>query len=327
MIEVEGLTKHYGSVAAIQDVTFSVEKGEIVGFLGPNGAGKTTTMRVLACYMPASSGRARVAGYDVFTQSLEARKRIGYLPESVPLYPELTIATYLDFVAEVKGVGRSERRRRVAEVMERCFIDDVRDKLIGKLSKGYRQRVGLAQALVSDPEVLILDEPTLGLDPKQIIEIRQLIKSLAGQHTVILSSHILPEVSMVCSRVIIINEGKVVAVDTPENLTRQLVQSARIQLQVEGPAEAVVQELERLPGVLAVERKAHVNGVGTFVVELEPERDLRRELAQAVVGRHWGLLELRPVALTLEDIFIRLVTEEEASIEPSRGSVREEESL
>ncbi len=315
MIEVEGLTKHYGPVAAIEDVTFSVGKGEIMGFLGPNGAGKTTTMRILSCYMPATRGRARVAGYDVFTESLEVRKRIGYLPENIPLYGDLTVSSYLDFVAEVKGVGRSERRRRVAEVMEHCLVDDVRDKLVAKLSKGYRQRVGLAQALVNDPEVLILDEPTIGLDPKQIIEIRQLIKSLADQHTVILSTHILPEVSMVCSRVIIINEGKVVAVDSPENLTNQLAKSARIQLQVEGPTEAVAQEFRRLPGVLGVEQKALVNGVGTFIVESEQERDLRGELARAVVGRQWGLLELRPVALTLEDIFIRLVTEEEAPAE------------
>ena len=313
MIEVEGLTKYYGPVTAIKDVTFSVDRGEIVGFLGPNGAGKTTTMRVLSCYMPATSGKARVAGYDVFTDSIQVRRRIGYLAENVPVYGEMTVAGYLDFVAEVKGVGRSERRRRVADVMARCLIDDVRDRLIGKLSKGYRQRVGLAQALVSDPEVLILDEPSIGLDPKQIIEIRQLIKSLAGQHTVILSSHILPEVSMVCSRVIIINEGRIVAVDSPENLTSQLAQSARIQLQVEGPAETVSQELRRLPGVLGVEQKAVVNGVGTFVVESERDRDLRRELARAVVGRQWGLLELRPVALTLEDIFIRLVTEEETT--------------
>jgi ABC-2 type transport system ATP-binding protein len=279
-------------------------------------------MRILSCYMPATRGRARVAGYDVFSQSLDVRKRIGYLPENVPLYGDLTVASYLDFVAEAKGVGRSERRRRVAEVLERCLIDDVRGKLIAKLSKGYRQRVGLAQALVSDPEVLILDEPTIGLDPRQIIEIRQLIKSLAGQRTVILSSHILPEVSMVCSRVIIINQGKVIAVDTPENLTSQLSQSARIQLQVEGPVEVVAKELGRVPGVLGVEQRALVNGVGTFVVESGRERDVRRELARVVVGRQWGLLELRPVALTLEDIFIQLVTEEEP-VDAERGAAEE----
>src|SRR5262249_47854516 len=203
------------------DVSFGVEKGQIVGFLGPNGAGKTTTMRILACYMPASSGSARVAGYDVFEQSLEVRRRIGYLPENVPLYADLTVAAYLDFVADVKGRGRAARRRRVGEVMARCLIEDVRGRLIGRLSKGYRQRVGLAQALVADPEVLILDEPTIGLDPKQIIEIRSLIKSLAGEHTVILSTHILPEVSMVCSGVIIINKGSVVAQGPIDSLVEQ----------------------------------------------------------------------------------------------------------
>ena len=313
MIHVEHLTKYYGPVAAIRDVSFSVERGEIVGFLGPNGAGKTTTMRILACFMPASEGTATVAGYDVFTQSLEARRRIGYLPEHVPLYNDMPVAAYLDFVAELKGVSRAERKRRVAEVMERCLITDVQHRLVGRLSKGYRQRVGLAQALLNDPEVLILDEPTLGLDPRQIIEIRSLIKSLAGQHTVILSTHILPEVSMVCSRVIIINQGQIVAVDSPENLTARLSQSDRIQVQVEGPAEAVLAELSRVPGVLSVNQKALVNGIGTFVVESARERDVRRDLSTAIMRRGWGLLELRGMGMTLEDIFIKLVTEEETA--------------
>jgi ABC-2 type transport system ATP-binding protein len=313
LIQVEHLTKYYGPVAAIEDVSFEVEKGEIVGFLGPNGAGKTTTMRILACFMPASGGRARVAGYDVFSQSLEVRRRIGYLPEQVPLYTEMPVAAYLDFVAEVKGVGRAERKRRVADVMERCLIADVQSRLIGRLSKGYRQRVGLAQALVNDPEVLILDEPTIGLDPRQIIEIRSLIKSLAGQHTVILSTHILPEVSMVCSRVIIINQGQIAAVDSPENLTARLAQSHRIQVQVDGPVEAVLAELHQLPGVLSVDQKAMADGVGTFLVESARDRDVRRELSSAIVGRGWGLLELRGMDMTLEDIFIKLVTREEAA--------------
>ncbi len=312
MIHVEHLTKYYGPVAAIRDVSFRVERGEIVGFLGPNGAGKTTTMRILACFMPASEGTAKVAGYDVFTQSMEARRRIGYLPEHVPLYNDMPVAAYLDFVAELKGVSRAERKRRVAEVMERCLIADVQHRLVGRLSKGYRQRVGLAQALVNDPEVLILDEPTIGLDPRQIIEIRSLIKSLAGQHTVILSTHILPEVSMVCSRVIIINAGQIVAVDSPENLTVRLSQSDRIQVQVEGPAEAVLAELSRVPGVLSVNQKALVNGIGTFVVESARDRDVRRDLSAAIMRRGWGLLELRGMGMTLEDIFIKLVTEEEA---------------
>ncbi len=313
MIQAEHLTKLYGPITAIQDVSFTVEKGEIVGFLGPNGAGKTTTMRILACFMPPSGGTAKVAGYDVFTHSLEVRKRIGYFPEHVPLYNDMPVAAYLDFVAEVKGVGRAERKRRVAEVMERCLITDVQHRLIGRLSKGYRQRVGLAQALVNDPEVLILDEPTIGLDPKQIIEIRSLIKSLAGQHTVILSTHILPEVSMVCSRVIIINQGQIVAVDSPENLTTRLSRSHRIQVQVEGPVEAILAELRRVPGVLTVDQKSVVNGVGTFVVESVRDRDVRRDLSVAVVGHGWGLLELRGVGMTLEDIFIKLVTKEEAA--------------
>jgi ABC-2 type transport system ATP-binding protein len=300
-----------------------VEKGEIVGFLGPNGAGKTTTMRILACFMPASGGAARVAGYDVFAQSLEVRRRIGYLPENVPLYPDMPVAAYLSFVAEIKGIGRGERKHRVAGVMERCLIADVQHRSIGKLSKGYRQRVGLAQALVSDPEVLILDEPTLGLDPKQITEIRSLIKSLAGQHTVILSTHILPEVSMVCSRVLIIHQGQIVAGDTPENLTARLSQSARIQVHVEGPAEAVAAEIRRLPGVRSVEQKVVGDGTGTFVVESARDRDVRRDLSRALVGKGWGLLELRPLGMTLEEIFLRLVTEEvpaSEAVEEGRGA-------
>ncbi len=322
MIQVEHLTKYYGPVAAIQDVSFSVDKGEIVGFLGPNGAGKPTTIRILACFMPAGRGTAKVAGYDVFTESLEVRRRIGYLPEHVPLYNDMPVAAYLDFVAEVKGMGRAERRRCVAEVMERCLITDVQHRLVGRLSKGYRQRVGLAQALVNDPEVLILDEPTIGLDPKQIIEIRSLIKSLAGQHTVILSTHILPEVSMVCSRVIIINQGQIVAVDSPENLTARLSRSHRILVQVEGPAEAVLAELRRLPGVLSVDQKALVNGIGTFVVESAQDRDVRRDLSTTIVGRGWGLLELRGMGMTLEDIFIKLVTREEAAASETDGRAR-----
>jgi ABC-2 type transport system ATP-binding protein len=239
MIEVAGLTKRYGPITAIRDVSFRVERGEIVGFLGPNGAGKSTTMRILACFMPATTGTATVAGYNVFDQSMEVRRRIGYLPENVPLYGDMRVSTYLAFVAEVKGVGRGERRRRVAEVMERCLIADVQDRLIGKLSKGYRQRVGLAQALVSDPEVLILDEPTIGLDPKQIAEIRALIKSLAGQRTVILSTHILPEVSMVCEGVVIINRGAIVAQGSIDRLVAQFFPTARVQLQVAAPPPAV----------------------------------------------------------------------------------------
>ncbi len=321
MIEVDRLTKYYGPVAAIQDVTFSVEKGGIVGFLGPNGAGKTTTMRILSCFMPASSGTARVAGYDVFEQSLEVRRRIGYLPENVPLYADMTVATYLDFVADIKGLGRAERRRRVGEVMGRCLIEDVQGRLIGRLSKGYRQRVGLAQALVADPQVLVLDEPTIGLDPKQIIEIRSLIKSLAGEHTVILSTHILPEVSMVCEGVIIINRGRIVASGPLDRLMDELSPVARVQLQVEGPAEIVGASLRALPGVTRVEGRGVVDGVGTFVVEADRGRDVRRELFQLVAQQRWGLLELRALDLSLEDVFIRVVAgeEDEAAHEAPAG--------
>ncbi len=311
MIEVDRLTKHYGPVAAIQDVSFSVEKGGIVGFLGPNGAGKTTTMRILSCFMPASSGSARVAGYDVFQQSIEVRKRIGYLPENVPLYGDMTVRAYLDFVGDVKGLGRADRRRRVGEVMERCLVGDVRDRLIARLSKGYRQRVGLAQALIADPEVLILDEPTIGLDPKQIIEIRALIKSLAGAHTVILSTHILPEVSMVCEGVVIINRGRIVASGSLDRLMEELSPMTRLQVQIEGPPELVGASLRALPGVQRIEGRGVTAGVGTFVVEAERARDVRRDLVQLVTQQRWGLLELRSLALSLEDLFIRVVAGEE----------------
>jgi ABC-2 type transport system ATP-binding protein len=282
-------------------------------------------MRILACFMPASTGSARVAGYDVFEQSLEVRRRIGYLPENVPLYGELSVATYLDFVADVKGLGRAERRRRVGEVMERCLIRDVQDRLIGRISKGYRQRVGLAQALLGDPDVLILDEPTIGLDPRQIIEIRALIKSLAGEHTVILSTHILPEVSMVCGGVVIINRGRIVASGPLDRLMDELSPTTRIQVQVEGPAELVRGSLRALPGVTRVESRGVADGVGTFVVEAERARDVRRDVVQVVTQQRWGLLELRPLGLSLEDVFIRVVAgEEEADAVPGEGDVAEE---
>jgi gliding motility-associated transport system ATP-binding protein len=311
MIEVERLTKHYGPVTAIRDVSFSVAPGQIVGFLGPNGAGKSTTMRILSCFMPASSGSARVAGHDVFRQSLEVRRRIGYLPESVPLYTEMRVAPYLEFVAEVKGVSRSDRRRRVADVMDHCMVADVQNRLIGTLSKGYRQRVGLAQALVSDPEVLILDEPTIGLDPRQITEIRSLIKSLAGQHTVILSTHILPEVSMVCSGVIIINKGSVVAQGPIDSLVEQVFPTARVEVEIVGPPPAVRDRIRSIAGVLSVEDQMIANGAARYVVEAERGRDVRAEIFKLAAQQHWDLLELRRVGMTLEEVFIRIVAGEE----------------
>jgi ABC-2 type transport system ATP-binding protein len=310
MIKVEKLTKYYGPRAAIRDLTFEVAKGEILGFLGPNGAGKTTTMRILTGYMPPSSGTAIVAGYDVFTQSLEARRHIGYLPENVPLYPEMEVASYLDFMARIRGVPRSKRRARVDYAMEITNLTHMRDRLIGKLSKGYRQRVGLAQALVADPEVLILDEPTIGLDPKQIIETRNLIRSLAGEHTVILSTHILPEVSATCQRVIIINDGEIAAIDTPENLTRRLRGAETLQLEVRGPRDEVAAHLRRLPKVLEVAVSSSSDGRHTYTVTCELGSDIREQVAAAVVQQGWGLLELRTVGLSLEEIFLRIVTEE-----------------
>ena len=313
MIEVQALTKHYGPVTAIRDVSFSVAPGAIVGFLGPNGAGKSTTMRILSCFMPASSGTARVAGFDVFQDSLQVRRRIGYLPENVPLYPDMRVAPYLSFVAEAKGVPRAQRRGRVADAMDRCLVADVQNRLIGKLSKGYRQRVGLAQAIISDPQVLILDEPTIGLDPKQITEIRSLIKSMAGDHTVILSTHILPEVSVVCEGVIIINKGCVVAQGPIDSLVEQFFPTSRVQVQIGGPPAAVRDGLQSIAGVLAV-AEASGDG-GGYVVESAPGRDVRAEIFRLAAARAWELRELRRVGTTLEEVFMRIVAGEETAPE------------
>jgi ABC-2 type transport system ATP-binding protein len=323
MIEVDHLTKSYGPVAAIRDVSFTVSPGQIVGFLGPNGAGKSTTMRILACFMPASSGAAKVAGYDVFAQSMEVRRRIGYLPENVPLYTDMRVAAYLDFVAEVKGIGRSERRRRVADVMDRCMVAEMQNRLIGKLSKGYRQRVGLAQAIVSDPDVLILDEPTIGLDPKQITEIRSLIKSLAGQHTVILSTHILPEVSMVCDAVIIINKGAIVAQGPIDTLVEQFFPTSRLEVEIVGPSAVVRERIRAIPGVLSVEDQPPANGVGRYTVEAARDRDVRAEIFRLAAQQRWDLLELKRVGLTLEEVFIRVVAGEESAGDSGESSVEE----
>ena len=313
MIEVHHLTKRYGPLKAVDDVSFTVERGEILGFLGPNGAGKTTTMRVLTGYMPPSEGRAVVAGFDIFDQPIEAKRRTGYLPETPPLYPEMTVRDYLAFVARIKGVPRGERAARLDYVMGRTRVADVAHRHCGKLSKGYRQRVGLAQAILHNPDVLILDEPTAGLDPKQIIETRELIKELAGDHTIILSTHILPEVSQTCHRVVIINKGRVVAVDTPENLTARLRGSETMYLQVDGLGADVRAALEAVTGVSRVVL-ADTRGTATgFEIDSESGRDVRRELAAAVVSRGWGLLELRPMRMSLEEIFLHLTTEDVAA--------------
>jgi ABC-2 type transport system ATP-binding protein len=312
VIEVQNLTKRYGPTTAVSDVSFRVERGEVLGFLGPNGAGKTTTMRVLTGYIPATEGKAIVAGYDVFDQPIEAKRRTGYLPETPPLYPEMTVWDYLLFVSRIKGVPRAERKTRVRAAMERTRVADMASRHCSKLSKGYRQRVGLAQALLHNPEVLILDEPTAGLDPKQIIETRQLIKELGGDHTVILSTHILPEVSQTCHRVVIINKGRVVAIDTPDNLTSRLRGSETMYVQVDAAGVDAKSALEGIPGVTRV-ALADTRGTATgFEISSESGRDIRRQLASAIVTRGWGLLELRPLRMSLEEIFLHLTTEESA---------------
>jgi ABC-2 type transport system ATP-binding protein len=310
VIEVQHLTKRYGRITAVDDLSFRVERGEILGFLGPNGAGKTTTMRVITGYMPPTEGRVVVAGFDVFEQPIDAKKRMGYLPETPPLYPDMTVREYLTFVARIKGVASGERKARVEKAMARTWVGDMKDRHCGKLSKGYRQRVGLAQALLHNPDVLVLDEPTAGLDPKQIIETRQLIHELAGDHTIILSTHILPEVAQTCQRVVIINKGKVVAVDTPDNLTRQLRGAETMYVLVDGgEATSLLEGVAGVTRVAAADR--HGAAVG-YEVESTRGEDVRRELARAVVGGGLGLLELRPSRMSLEEIFLQVTTEEEA---------------
>ena len=314
MIEVQGLTKRYGDKLAIEGVTFDVQPGEILGFLGPNGAGKSTTMKILSGYMPASSGTATVAGFDVFDQSMEARRRIGYLPENVPLYTEMKVRDYLGFMAEIRGVGRGERRNRVDYAMEAARVADRADWIIAKLSKGYRQRVGLAQAIVHNPPVLILDEPTVGLDPRQIIETRNLIKQLGGEHTIILSTHILPEVSATCSRVVIIANGRVVAEDTPDNLTRRLRGSERIEIEVSGPVEKVTKTLRGIDNVLHVEANpTGVDGRVRLAIDVGEARDVRPDVAAAVVKGGCALYQLRNVGMSLEEVFLQLTTQESES--------------
>jgi ABC-2 type transport system ATP-binding protein len=312
VIEVQHLTKRYGPVTSVDDVSFKAERGEILGFLGPNGAGKTTTMRVLTGYMPATDGKAIVAGYDVLEQPVEAKRRTGYLPETPPLYPDMTVSDYLAFCARIKGVPRSERATRLRSVMERTQIADVAKRHCAKLSKGYRQRVGLAQALLHNPEVLILDEPTAGLDPKQIIETRRLIKGLGGDHTIILSTHILPEVSQTCNRIVIINKGRVVAVDTPDNLTARLRGSETLYVQVDAMGADAEGMLSSIPGVTRVSTSDRRDSIAGFEVDSDSGRDVRRELAAAIVNRGWGLLELRPMRMGLEEIFLKVITEDAA---------------
>lgn len=315
MIEAVHLTKVFDSTPAVTDVSFTVEKGEVLGFLGPNGAGKTTTMRVLTGYLPPTSGTARVAGYDILKESLEVRKRIGYMPENPPLYDEMTVSSFLRFIARIKRVPKSKEKQQLDYALQRCSLESVSGRLIGHLSRGYRQRVGLAQALIHDPEVLILDEPTIGLDPTQIIEIRQLIKGLAGAHTVILSSHILPEVEQTCGRVVIINQGKIVAIDTPEKLSLSLRGSNVYTVTVSRPSEEITAMLKALNGVQDV----RLEGTNTYTIESNRDQDLCEEIAELVIQKKAGLRELRPVAFTLEDVFVQLTTTEQPSADPTKS--------
>ena len=318
MIEVEHLSKIYGSTAAIQDVDFSVASGEILGFLGPNGAGKTTTMRILAGYIPATTGTARVAGFDVHEKSLEVRKRIGYLPENPPLYLDMTVEGFLTFVASIKGVAAGDRRSRVSSAIERCQLTEKRKVLIRKLSKGYKQRVGIAQAIVHDPPVIILDEPTVGLDPKQIIEVRNLIKGLAQQHTIILSTHILPEVSMTCDRVTIINRGKIIATNTPDNLLSELTGNMGYLLEIGGHIEQVESLLQPISGLSQIDIQtieSPLNSTRYSVkIKTASTQELGKDIAQILIHNGLELYEMRRTRPTLEDVFLNLITTEENTL-------------
>lgn len=309
MIEAIGLTKYYGPHPAILDVSFEVAEGEVVAFLGPNGAGKSTTMRILTGYMPATSGQARVAGYDVSEQSLEARRHVGYMPEHIALYPDMRVTEYLRYCGRLEGMGRKELDERVAFVLEKCALEERADSMIGFLSLGYRQRVGLAQALLHDPPVLILDEPTIGLDPIQIVEVRALIKEMAGRHTILLSTHILPEAQASCERVLIMNQGRIIAEGAPSRLTAQIRQAETYRLVVRQPSDNTLTLLKQMPNVVGVQQQAR----GVYLVDTRLGSDPRSELAQTAVEKGWGLLELSPLEMTLEDVFHALTRKESAA--------------
>ncbi|MEW6301219.1 MAG: ATP-binding cassette domain-containing protein [Thermodesulfobacteriota bacterium] len=318
MIEVANVTKRFGPILAVDRISFHVPRGEVVGFLGPNGAGKSTTMRILACFFPPTSGRASVGGYDVVSQALEVKRLVGYFPERVSVYPDMPVRGFLDFVAEAKDVPRAERKREVGRVIESCGLHAVRDRIIGHLSKGYRQRVGIAQALIGTPQVLILDEPTIGLDPEQVVEIRKLIRELGAERTVILSTHILSEVSSVCDRVIIINRGRILASESLADLRAQVQRTRRVRVEVEGPEPQLQNVLAQLPGVIQVRkdgmgdlrRGASENGAITAVIEYQGE-DLRKAVSYAIVQHGWDLLEVRSLEPTLEDMYLQLIRDSE----------------
>lgn len=318
MIKVEGLTKRYARNVAVNNISFEVEKGQIVGFLGPNGAGKTTTMRVLTCFLPPTDGKAEVAGFDVMEKPMEVKRRIGYLPETPPLYPEMEVVEYVEFVGRLKGVPKGELARRVNEVCDRCNVGDVKTRLISKLSKGYRQRVGLASAIIHNPDVLILDEPTAGLDPEQRKETLGLIKELAGEHTIILSTHILPEVETTCEKVIIISRGKLVATDTMANLNSRLRGAELVSVEVEGRGDSlnrdsVQQRLEQIPGVSKVTYRESRQNRLLFHVESMQGKTVRPDIARCVVQADWNLIELHTAGLSLEEIFLQLTSSDKAT--------------
>jgi ABC-2 type transport system ATP-binding protein len=322
MIKVENLTKRYAGVTALGGVSFEVNRGEIVGFLGPNGAGKSTTMRILTGFIPASSGRVEVGGCDVFEDSLEVRRHIGYMPENNPLYVDMRVNEYLKFRTKIKGVPRAEREDRIQEVLEMCGLNDVRHRVIGHLSKGYRQRVGLADALLSDPDLLILDEPTIGLDPVQIRQVRQLIKDLGKRHTILLSSHILPEVEITCNRVIIIHRGKILASDTPENLVRTLNAGGLVRVEVRAPLNEVEAKLSAVAGIESVTAKLGVDSYVEVLVQPKAGGDPREDLARVIAENGWALRELSRSRTTLEDIFVQVTREEDEAEEERREARR-----
>ena len=306
MIEVKNLTRYYGTRRAINNISFQIEKGEVVGFLGPNGAGKSTTMNIISCILAASSGSAKINGFDTFEQSLEIRKIIGYLPETPPLYSDMIVSDYLNFAAGIRGVDTKRISSSVDGVIEKCSLKDVGHRIIGRLSKGYQQRVGLAQAMVHDPEILILDEPTIGLDPIQIIEIRKLIQELTTEHTIILSSHILPEINQICKRVIIINDGEIAAVDSLGGLAASLRKSDRLSLTVRNSENNVIEKLNGLDQVIS----ARNGGGNQYLIECALRSNLQDEIAKLALENNWGIVELKTVSMTLEDIFLKLTLEE-----------------
>ena len=318
MIDAIDITKFYGDFPAVTGLSFSVEQGEILGFLGPNGAGKSTTMKILTGFIPPSSGTAKIAGYDIVEQSLQARKHIGYLPETVPLYEDMEVSDYLSFMGQIRGMTSSQIKNRIDEVIQLCRLEEYKNTIIGKLSKGYRQRVGISQAILHEPDVLVLDEPTIGIDPIQVVETRQLIKDLGEDHTLILSSHILPEVSMICDRVIIIHEGQIVAVDDPTNLGTNLAGVERVELEVKGPNREIIPALETISGIQLIERVPVTGGAyHRYHITVDMGKDLRHELATMIVNSGWELLKLQSLGMSLEEIFLRLTIEEEQLPNPA----------